>query len=80
MKKIILISGIQIFPPESGGQLRSANICRSLVKLGFQVEIYSFTGRKKDYKEFRSSSEEKIQENLVEFTNRNIFYGLIQFL
>lgn len=80
MKKIIFISGIQIFPPESGGQLRSANICRSLVKLGYQVEVYSFTGRKRDYRKLQKSSEKKIQENLFEFTNRNLILGLIQFL
>jgi glycosyltransferase involved in cell wall biosynthesis len=80
MKKIIFISGIQIFPPESGGQLRSANICRALTSHGFEVEIYSFTGRKKDYKKLFKSSEVQIDMHLTEFTNRNLLLGLIQFI
>lgn len=80
MKKILFISGIQIFPPQSGGQLRSANICIALAKKGFLVEIYSFTGRKKDYARLKKSSEEKIANNLSEYTNRNLLLGIIQFV
>ncbi|MFN8370942.1 MAG: glycosyltransferase [Bacteriovoracaceae bacterium] len=79
-KKILFISGLQIFPPESGGHLRSANLCRALVKNGYQVDLYSFTGRKKDYKQFKQSSREVIEEHLTEYTNRNPFLGLVQFL
>lgn len=78
MKQILLVSGIQIFPPESGGQLRSANLCRSLVKLGHHVKIYSFTGRKEDYLKHLGSTENKIQENLYEHVNRSSLFGLIQ--
>lgn len=80
MKKIVFVSGIQIFPPESGGQLRSANFCRSLAKLGFSVEIYSFSGRKNDYLKSKKSSEEKISDNISEYTNRTPIWGAIQFL
>lgn len=80
MRKILFISGIQIFPPQSGGQLRSANICLSLAALGFAVEIYSYTGRKIDYKILKKSSKNEIQNNLSEFTNRNLINGLIQFI
>lgn len=80
MKKIIFVSGIQIFPPESGGQLRSANFCQSLARLGHSVEIYSFTGRKAEYLKRESSQETKIAENLVEYVNRNPLLGLIQFI
>jgi len=80
MKKIVFISGIQIFPPQSGGQLRSANFCRSLAQLGHQVEVYSFTGRKIEYKKFRKSCENKIDNNITEYVNRNIFFGIIQHL
>ena len=80
MKKIVFISGIQIFPPESGGQIRSANFCRALKKLDLQIEIYSFTGRKKDYFNFKKNDEIKIEENISEFTNRNPALGFIQFL
>lgn len=80
MKKILFISGIQIFPPESGGQLRSANICKALVDLGFKVEIYSFTGRKKDYFDIKPSAYQFINQNLIEYINRNPVWGLVQFI
>lgn len=80
MRKIIFVSGIQIFPPESGGQLRSANLCRSLIKLGFQIEIYSFTGRKADYINKVQSGEVRITENLTEYVNRSRTLGIVQYL
>lgn len=80
MKKIVFISGIQVFPPQSGGQIRTANLCRSLVNLGFCVDIYSFTGRKKDYINFKKSSENSIQNMLNEYTNRLFFFGIIQLI
>jgi glycosyltransferase involved in cell wall biosynthesis len=80
MKKLIFISGIQIFPPESGGQVRSANICRAYKNLGYKVEIYSFTGRKKDYLKLKTTSETIIEEKLTERVNRNPIMGLTQFI
>ena len=80
MKKLIFISGIQIFPPESGGQVRSANICRAYKNLGYEVEIYSFTGRKNDYLKFKKTSETIIEEKLTERVNRNPIMGLTQYL
>jgi glycosyltransferase involved in cell wall biosynthesis len=80
MKKILFISGIQLFPPESGGQLRSANICLSLAQMGHIVEIYSLTGRKKDYLSRASSGQTKINNHLSEYVNRNPLWGLLQYL
>ncbi len=80
MKKIVFVSGIQIFPPESGGQLRSSNLCLALVKRGYQVEIYSFTGRKKDYVSLKASAELEICHGLKEYVNRNPTWGLLQFI
>jgi len=78
MKKVLIISGLQIFPPESGGQLRTANLASSLGQLGYQVEIYSFTGRKKDYLERMKSSEFIISKNILEYTNRLPLLGVLQ--
>jgi glycosyltransferase involved in cell wall biosynthesis len=80
MKKILFISGLQIFPPESGGQLRSANLCKSLAKQGFNVQIYSFTGRKKEYLKLKQSANLRVDEKIFEYTNRNFLLGLIQFV
>lgn len=79
MKKILFVSGIQIFPPESGGQLRSANLCRSLA-LNHEVTIFSFTGRKKDYLNRELSSSTNISKNITEYVYRNPILGLIQWL
>lgn len=79
-KKIVFISSIQLFPPLSGGQLRSANLCQSMVEMGHEVEIYSFTGRKNDYLAFKRSEKYQISANLEEYINRNLLWGAIQFL
>lgn len=80
MKKIIFASGLQIFPAESGGQLRSSNLCLSLAELGYNVEIYSFTGRKRDYLSRRKKYAQQINKNLTEHVNLNPLWGLIQYL
>lgn len=79
MAKILFISGIEVFPPLSGGQLRSSNLAKAIAKNN-NVTIYSLTGRKKDYLKFRKSSEIKIENNLTEYTNRNPIWGFIQFI
>lgn len=79
-KKILWISGLQIFPNLSGGQLRSGNICKCLAQAGYQVQIYSLTGRKADYLKLTKSSTLDVSENLKEYVNRNPVWGFIQFL
>ena len=80
MKKILFVSSLQIFPPQSGGQLRSANLCRAFVKLGYEVEVYSLTGRREDYLARKGSFAVNLQEGLREFVNMNPFWGLLQML
>ena len=78
MKKIVIVSSIQIFPALSGGQLRTANLALALADLGYEVCIYSLTGRKNDYVTFKKSSTEIISSQISEFVNRSLFFGLIQ--
>lgn len=78
-KKIILLSAIQVFPPESGGQLRSANLAISLQKLGHDVRIISLTGRKEDYLR-RVASGEIASEGIREWVNRSWTFGLLQWV
>ncbi len=80
MKRILIISGIQIFPAQSGGQLRCGNLARSLARAGHEVSIYSFTGRKADYLARVPSSEQTIALGLTEYVDRSFFRGLLQFL
>jgi len=47
--KILILSEIQVYPPLSGGQMRTGSFARALAELGHDVTIYSFTGRKKEY-------------------------------
>jgi len=80
MKNILIISGIQVFPPLSGGHMRTTTICKSLEKSGHSVQIYSFTGRRSDYIHKKSSSNTKISHNINEYTNRSKSFGLVQYI
>lgn len=79
-RKILIVTGIQVFPPQSGGQLRTANLAKSLARAGHEVQIYSYTGRKKDYLQRRSSGETVNAPNLREYVNRSVPNGVLQFL
>lgn len=79
MAKVLFISGIEIFPPQSGGQLRSSNLAMAISK-NHSVNIYSLTGRKSDYLKLKASGKSQITENLSEYTNRNPLYGMLQFI
>ncbi|WP_413586704.1 glycosyltransferase family 4 protein [Bdellovibrio sp. HCB274] len=80
MKKILFVSSIQIFPPMSGGQLRSANLCRALVRLGYDVQVYSLTGRKENYLSRKPSFNHTLESGIRESVNMNPVWGLVQFL
>ncbi|MEK6623592.1 MAG: glycosyltransferase, partial [Bdellovibrionota bacterium] len=77
-RKILIVSGLQIFPPESGGQIRTASIAEGLAEAQNCVKIYSFTGRKKEYISRKSSSKEFISHNIFEYICRNPIFGIIQ--
>lgn len=79
-KKILILSSIQIFPPKSGGQLRTSNLAKALVKLGHEVEIYSLTGRKEGYLRCDKSEMNHRQSGLSEHVYRGRLFGLLQFL
>jgi hypothetical protein len=82
MKKIVIVSSLQIFKPLSGGQLRTANLALALSEITVQskceVLIYSLTGRKSEYLTFKKSGLTKITDHLSEHVNRNSFFGIIQ--
>ncbi|MBI1861770.1 MAG: glycosyltransferase [Deltaproteobacteria bacterium] len=80
MKRILIISGIQIWPAQSGGHWRSLNLARTLAKQGYAVTIYSLTGRKADYRAKVPSSANVIGEGIVEHVNRGRLRGALQFL
>lgn len=79
-KKFLIVSGLQVFPPESGGQLRTSTLAKTLVSLGHEVVIFSLTGRKSDYLKGRTSAFETDLPQLKEYVFRGKFFGLLQFL
>jgi glycosyltransferase involved in cell wall biosynthesis len=80
VRKILVLSGLQIYPPESGGMLRTSSLINALVTRGFDVTIYSMVGRKKDYLAGTPSGVTTIREGLREYVDRGRFWGALQFL
>ncbi len=80
MKKILILSGLKIFPNTSGGHLRSGSVAKSLARLGNEVCIYSLAGRRDDYGQGTQMLYQGIEENLVEEVNLTYSFGLIQSL
>ncbi len=48
-KRILFVSGVRVFPSNTGGHVRTGGIARSLARLGHEVKIYSLAGRNEDY-------------------------------
>jgi len=58
--KVLFLSTQQIFPPQSGGHLRSCGLARALQNGGFDVFVYSMVGRKEGYLGRRPSAIHKV--------------------
>lgn len=78
-RKILVVSGLQIYPPESGGMLRTSSLIGALAARGFDVTVYSMMGRKPDYLAGKSSGTEVIAERLREYVDRGRFWAALQF-
>lgn len=78
-KKFLIVSALQVFPPESGGQLRTSTLAKTLVSLGHEVEVFSLTGRKADYLHNLKSGVVYRQNGLLEYVYRGKIFGLLQF-
>lgn len=76
--KVLVLSGLQIFPAESGGMLRTASLVGALEERGFEVQIYSMVGRKADYKAGRKSATVTISARVREYVDRGRFWALLQ--
>lgn len=77
-KRILILSGLKIFPNQSGGHLRSGGVAKSLARMGHEVCIYSIAGRRSDYEDNSPMLYQAIEENLVEEVNLSLGIGLIQ--
>jgi glycosyltransferase involved in cell wall biosynthesis len=79
-RKILVLSGLQIFPFESGGTLRSSGLLRALAARGYDVTIYTMVGRKPDYLARKPSGTELINDRLRQYIDRGRFWGALQFV
>ena len=80
-KSISFVSLTQIFPPRSGGEIRSSNLIGSLSDDGYQVNVYCLTGRKKDYvKPHITVKRQEITPSIEQIIYVNPMTGLLQYL
>ena len=74
--RVLVLSGLQIHPTLSGGNLRSFAVANALMHHGLEVFVYSLVGRKRDYLARRPSSIQLWPEGIEEYVDR----GLLGFL
>lgn len=79
MARIVIVSGLQVFPTQSGGQLRTAMVVRRM-ELENEVFLYSYTGRKSDYLDRVGSGGNQVAPRVQEFVNRSGFFGSVQWV
>ena len=77
-KKIVLLSGLKIFPNLNGGHLRTGGVAKSLARLGHDVKIYSIAGRRDDYGLGEAYAEQRIEARLHEEINLSLGLGIVQ--
>jgi hypothetical protein len=79
MKRVAFVSGLQLFPALSGGQLRSTGLAKALVHHGFEVSIYSLIGRSPEYRARKTSELIAHGPHLSEYIDRKPAKAAIQF-
>jgi glycosyltransferase involved in cell wall biosynthesis len=77
--KVLFLSGLQIYPPLSGGNLRSFGLANALKHHGLGVFVYSLVGRKNDYLARRPSSVQVWPEGIEEYVDRRGLWFLTQY-
>jgi glycosyltransferase involved in cell wall biosynthesis len=77
--RVLFLSGLQIYPPLSGGHLRSFALASALERRGLDVFVYSLVGRKADYLAGRSSSVQVWPQGTREYVDREAFGFVAQF-
>ncbi len=78
MTKLLIVSGLQIHPPGSGGQLRSSGLAAALAERGVDIEIYSLVGRKADYLAGAPSGWMQVAPRIREFVDRTRWWAAVQ--
>lgn len=68
--RVLFLSGLQIHPTLSGGNLRSFALANALHHHGLEVFVYSLVGRKPDYLARRPSEVQTWPEGIEEYVDR----------
>ncbi len=76
--KVLFISGLRLFPNQSGGHLRSGSFAKALARLGLDVRIYSLAGRSEDYSKPEHRLRIPLEAGLVEEVNLSLPMGVCQ--
>lgn len=79
VKRLAFVSGLQLFPALSGGQLRSTGLAKALAHHGFEVSIYSLIGRSPEYRARKGSGLVEHGPHLTEYIDRKRGKAAIQF-
>jgi glycosyltransferase involved in cell wall biosynthesis len=69
--RVLLVSGLQVYPTLSGGHLRTFALANALARRGSEVFVYSFVGRKKDYLARKPSGTQLWPSGVKEHVNRS---------
>lgn len=78
MASVLILSGLQVYPAESGGQLRTSSLADHLALHGFTVKIFSLVGRRPDYLAGKRSETVRIRDGVIEHVHRGRICALIQ--
>jgi glycosyltransferase involved in cell wall biosynthesis len=76
---VLFLSGLQIHPTRSGGNLRSFALANALQRHGLEVFVYSMVGRKKDYLRRCPSSIQAWPEGIQEYVDRRVLGFVAQY-
>lgn len=77
--RVLFLSGLQVHPTLSGGNLRSYALASSLRHHGLDVFVYSLVGRKPDYLARRPSAVQEWPGGVPEFVDRGPLGFVAQF-
>jgi glycosyltransferase involved in cell wall biosynthesis len=77
--RVLFLSGLQIHPPRSGGNLRSAALAGALRRHGLDVFVYSMVGRKADYLARRPSATQVWPDGIPEHVDRGALGFVAQY-
>jgi len=78
-RNVLIITGSRTHPAQTGGQLHTSGIAKSLARLGYSVRMFALAGRQEDYRGTQTDQRHQlIETGLVEDINPALGYGLLQ--